>query len=547
MDVDDGTDTIIGTIGARAAAKKRAKKDKKRRARAKGDALRVDAGYAPPINPARRGDDSQTSTFAASETAAATLALPSWDRRMRVVEIEFFRGPAGDALQQEEEEYEDEYGHVHPPSPRKKPSVVAAESFEALAAMAGAVNNGAANGGTDAGAAAEEVLPITAELAVAAEAVVRARGQSVTPQDEAAAPAAASAAVTLPAGEGAGEGDGDGDVRSTPTIAVAPTPVQAAVWGSVFGITPADIVAVSFTGSGKTLAFALPCLATVGKCYPVPTLKPTAAVSGGDGGDDDMPADPKVVGREAAAAVFVAQIKAGVPKGVAKKAAKEAYDKAAAAARNGSYREFAREQEQGRAALELQQKPRGRRPAGSVAQPCAIILAPTRELGQQIAVVIETLIAELPSSHQIASMCVVGGQDLLRQRQEMLATQPLLLVATPGRLLTLCGVVPESTRTRQTQDTGDVDDGGAGGAGAQKDKMVMHAPVCSLAEVSMFVLDEADRLLDLGFEEDVVAGTLRIELASTHLLLSSQLQQLALSPDPLLSCFHLCLPPTHPP
>jgi len=36
--------------------------------------------------------------------------------------------------------------------------------------------------------------------------------------------------------------------------------------------------------------------------------------------------------------------------------------------------------------------------------------------------------------------------------------------------------------------------------------MVMYEPVCSLADVEMFVPDEADRLLDLGFEEDVVAA-----------------------------------------
>lgn len=59
-----------------------------------------------------------------------------------------------------------------------------------------------------------------------------------------------------------------------------------------------------------------------------------------------------------------------------------------------------------------------------------------------------------------------------------------VLVATPGRLLSLCGQLPASSRAR-------------GGE--------MHPSEASvlLHNLTLIVLDEADRLLDLGFEEDI--------------------------------------------
>ena len=405
------------------------------------------------------------------------------------------------------------YGEWHVRE-RPKPKITPLQSFDALVS-AFSNNAGAGNGtaaaaaaGTEAGAA-EMLLPVAPELARAAEAVVRSRGRKATAADDAAAAAAAASDAATSEGAAAAaaqqRGTGDAAAEGLQQPAVAPTPVQAAVWGSIFGETPADIVAVSFTGSGKTLAFALPCLATIDKCYPpvdpasladASALKPQPPLRD-DGGD---PVDPKIAGRDAAAAVFVRQVKAGVPKLEAKKAAKAAYDKAAAAARDGTHHIFIQEQAKALKAAEQPPKPRGWQPPGSLAQPCVAVLAPTRELGQQIALVFEGLIAELPPARRIPSMCVVGGQDLVRQRQEMLATQPLVLIATPGRLLTLCGKVPESTRTRQTQaaDETTTEDG-------TEQQQQHFEPVCTLSKVAMFVLDEADRLLDLGFEEDVVA------------------------------------------
>jgi ATP-dependent RNA helicase DBP3 len=100
--------------------------------------------------------------------------------------------------------------------------------------------------------------------------------------------------------------------------------------------------------------------------------------------------------------------------------------------------------------------------------PLVLTIAPTRELACQTAAVVEKAAAaasqEFASKMQIA--CVYGGVDKQPQRLQCRAAR--VLVATPGRLLDL------------------VDEGAV-----------------ALGCVQMFVLDEADRMLDMGFEREV--------------------------------------------
>lgn len=94
------------------------------------------------------------------------------------------------------------------------------------------------------------------------------------------------------------------------------------------------------------------------------------------------------------------------------------------------------------------------------ALPLAVVLAPTRELASQIHLDARRLLF----GSNLKAVCVYGGNDLRTQLTE-LSTGCDLIVATPGRLNDLV-------------DRGCV----------------------SLSAVSLLVLDEADRMLDMGFE-----------------------------------------------
>ena len=97
--------------------------------------------------------------------------------------------------------------------------------------------------------------------------------------------------------------------------------------------------------------------------------------------------------------------------------------------------------------------------------PIVLILAPTRELAMQSAEVAE----KASGNVGLNTACIYGGVERHVQRQA-LAKGVHLLVATPGRLLSMI-----------------------------KDGEI------SLARVTFLVLDEADRMLDLGFEPDIRA------------------------------------------
>ncbi len=94
----------------------------------------------------------------------------------------------------------------------------------------------------------------------------------------------------------------------------------------------------------------------------------------------------------------------------------------------------------------------------------AVILAPTRELAMQITDELRTLCAYLPG---IRTVCLYGGAPIGKQI-EQLKKKPQIVVATPGRL---------------------------------SDHMKRRT--VKLDHVDTVVLDEADRMLDMGFVHDV--------------------------------------------
>ena len=95
-------------------------------------------------------------------------------------------------------------------------------------------------------------------------------------------------------------------------------------------------------------------------------------------------------------------------------------------------------------------------------RPAALVVAPTRELALQIV----DEIRPLAQARALSVAAVYGGAGIAKQAK--LARRAHILVATPGRLLDLIG-------------RGDV----------------------TLERVRILVLDEADRMLDMGFRPDV--------------------------------------------
>ncbi|GBG34361.1 ATP-dependent RNA helicase DBP3 [Hondaea fermentalgiana] len=103
---------------------------------------------------------------------------------------------------------------------------------------------------------------------------------------------------------------------------------------------------------------------------------------------------------------------------------------------------------------------------GGAAAPRALVLAPTRELAMQSAKVAEQACA---ACDELSALVVFGGQPKWEQRKKIQTLSTLdILVATPGRLLDF-----------------------------------VNDQVIDLSRVHYLVLDEADRMLDMGFEKDV--------------------------------------------
>lgn len=97
-------------------------------------------------------------------------------------------------------------------------------------------------------------------------------------------------------------------------------------------------------------------------------------------------------------------------------------------------------------------------------EPRALILAPTRELAQQIL----SDCRELTRFSDLYNLCITGGADFDKQA-EQIHKRPLdILIGTPGRIIDW-----------------------------------VNKGVLFLDRVEVFVLDEADRMLDMGFIPDI--------------------------------------------
>lgn len=96
-----------------------------------------------------------------------------------------------------------------------------------------------------------------------------------------------------------------------------------------------------------------------------------------------------------------------------------------------------------------------------------VVMSPTRELAQQIDQQMEGFSYFMP----VSSVAIYGGNDGIRYEQEKkgLALGADVVIATPGRLISRINL-------------GNVD----------------------LSKVSFFILDEADRMLDMGFSDDIM-------------------------------------------
>lgn len=92
-----------------------------------------------------------------------------------------------------------------------------------------------------------------------------------------------------------------------------------------------------------------------------------------------------------------------------------------------------------------------------------LILAPTRELAQQI----ENEFKRFSAGQKLYSTLIVGGANINRQIQQ-LKRGPHVVIGTPGRV-----------------------------------KDLMQRRALRLSNVNTFVLDEADRMCDMGFEKDI--------------------------------------------
>ena len=115
----------------------------------------------------------------------------------------------------------------------------------------------------------------------------------------------------------------------------------------------------------------------------------------------------------------------------------------------------------------------------------ALVVAPTRELALQIEHSVQTLGQYL----DIRSLAVLGGVDTEPQKQALIDGVDLV-VATPGRLL---------------------------------DLLYQRALVCD--ELEYLVIDEADRMLDMGFGEDIERIVDRLPEQRQSLLFSATLPE----------------------
>ncbi len=155
----------------------------------------------------------------------------------------------------------------------------------------------------------------------------------------------------------------------------------------------------------------------------------------------------------------------------------------------------------------------------------AIIMAPTRELAQQIDQQIEGFSYYL----SISAVAVYGGTDgvVWEQQKRGLEKGADIVIATPGRLISY-----------------------------------LNMSTVDLSKVSFFILDEADRMLDMGFYEDIMqiykhlpqtcqvlmfSATMppKIRQLAKTILKSPEEVQIAISrpPDSIMQTAYICYEP----
>ncbi len=96
----------------------------------------------------------------------------------------------------------------------------------------------------------------------------------------------------------------------------------------------------------------------------------------------------------------------------------------------------------------------------------ALIMLPTRELANQVEVVIKQLLGQYST---IKSALLIGGESMPKQ-QAQLRMRPRIIVGTPGRIIDHL----------------------------QRGSLMLH-------DATYIVLDEADRMLDMGFEDQILS------------------------------------------
>ncbi|MFC5301144.1 DEAD/DEAH box helicase [Azospira restricta] len=128
---------------------------------------------------------------------------------------------------------------------------------------------------------------------------------------------------------------------------------------------------------------------------------------------------------------------------------------------------------------------RGERPRYAPAQPKMLVLTPTRELALQVTTATEKYGANL---RRMKAVSILGGMPYPKQMQ-LLARNPEILVATPGRLI-------------DHMNSGKID----------------------FSQLQILVLDEADRMLDMGFIDDIETIIAATPAARQTMLFSATLE-----------------------
>jgi superfamily II DNA/RNA helicase len=131
----------------------------------------------------------------------------------------------------------------------------------------------------------------------------------------------------------------------------------------------------------------------------------------------------------------------------------------------------------------------------------ALVLVPTRELGQQIYLQCQQLLDGSP----LKAGLITGGEDFKKQ-QTLLRRNTAVIIATPGRLLEL-----------------------------------LTLDVAPFENLETLILDEADRMLDMGFSEDVLTIAKHCSEQRQSLLFSATLTHAGVlkMADKLLKRFEL--------